>query len=59
MNWEIAGTGLSAIVIILQAVSLYTQSQIKVWSLQTFISKKDFLDTLALWGDTRPRHPHG
>jgi len=55
MNWEAATFALTAIVLVLQGIAVYTTSQIKVWSLEKFVSKKDFLETLHLWS----RKEHG
>lgn len=49
MNWESASFALTAIVLIMQGISLYTQSQIKNWTLEKFLLKSDFMDLLELW----------
>lgn len=49
MTLEQATFGLSLIVIAMQGISLYTQAKLKVWALERFVSKTDFLDTLNMW----------
>lgn len=50
VSWEGASFALTALVVVLQAINLYTTATLKVWALQKFITKADFLDTLQLWG---------
>jgi hypothetical protein len=51
MTIEQATFAISIIVLVMQGVSLYTSARIKVWVLERFVSKADFLETLTLWSN--------
>lgn len=42
MSWEAATFGMTALVLVMQGISLYTQAKIKLWALEKFVTKDDF-----------------
>lgn len=36
-------------VLALQGVNLYISTSIKLWAVEKFVTKKDFLDTIHMW----------
>lgn len=55
MTWEQMTFGVSILVLAMQGVSMYTTARLKVWALERFVSKTDFLETLNLWSRTEDR----
>lgn len=49
MTIEFASLGLTALVLVMQGVNMYTTASLKAWSLKEFVSKSDFMDLLELW----------
>jgi hypothetical protein len=49
MDWEKASFFLGLIVLVLQAWNLYISTSLKLWALEKFVTKTDFLDTLQMW----------
>ncbi len=56
MNWEAATFALSVIVVVLQFTNIYISTRIKLWTVQNFVSKTDFLETLHMWGVGQTPH---
>ena len=52
MTWEQATFYLSAVVLVMQAVNLYTTAKVKLWAVEKFVTKGDFLSTLDMWSKT-------
>lgn len=50
MTWEAATFGISIIVLAMQGAQLYTSAKLKLWALEKFVTKSDFLDSIQLWG---------
>ena len=56
MTLEQATFGVSIVVLVMQGMSMYTVAKIKVWAMERFVSKSDFLETLHFWSKTdRPK----
>jgi hypothetical protein len=49
MTWEQVAAGMAIISIVLQGINLYITACVKLWAVQTFVSKSDFLNTLEMW----------
>lgn len=49
MDWEKASFFLGVLVLAMQAWNLYISSSLKLWAMERFITKTDFLETVHLW----------
>jgi hypothetical protein len=58
MDWEKASFFLGLLVLALQAWNLYISNSLKLWAIEKFVSKTDFLNTLEMWSDTDRRPVH-
>lgn len=49
MNWEKASFFLGIFILALQAWNLYISNNLKLWAMEKFVTKADFLETVHLW----------
>lgn len=45
MTWEQIAAGMAIFSVVLQGVNLYITTNIKLWAVQTFVSKADFRES--------------
>lgn len=55
MTVEQATLAITVIILAMQGVNMYTTARLKLWALEKFVSKSDFLDNLHLWSRDNER----
>lgn len=50
-NLEVWSLGLTAVVLALQVWNVYITNRIKLWAMERFVTKSDFLETLHFWSN--------